>query len=454
MSGWQPPPSEPLTTTTQSYNFFDLTAALGRIPNDATTHYDLWLKVGLALHHTDVELLPTWVKWSELSPKHRPGACEAKWHTFATYAGTPVTIATIYHLAKTTEPQATAAERYPLLNMDELLAADFNETYIIEEVLIHGVPGIVGAPSKTLKTAKLLDAAYALSTGGKFLDHFQATRCRVIVLTGESGGAAIQRRVNTLVANHNGVRAAPGYFHVSESLPKFKNPKDIELLAALLAEKQTEVLIIDPMYMCMGGSEASNIQSQGELLWAISDVCRKAKVTLLIAHHVTKTAAREVNRFLTLEDLTQAGFAEWARQWILISRREKYELGTGLHKLWVALGNCSSHSAEWAVDIDEGTKDEPRWEVQVCSANDAQQNNRDAKRQETFEADVFKVRVVLQANPEGMPSSTLRNAAGISGSRWKATLPELINQGIIKSVPGKKSNCHYYILGESNEQAV
>ncbi len=161
-----------------------------------------------------------------------------------------------------------------------------------------------------------------------------------------------------MIAAYGGAVADDDHFLISESLPKFKNETDLSLLSVLLESTGTEVVVIDPLYMCMGGSEASNIQAQGELLWNISDLCRKAQVTLVVAHHVTKAAARDLNRVLTLEDLTQAGFDAWAHQWWMVSRRESFELGSGLHKLLVGVGNCSSYSAA-GIDIDEGTKDAP-----------------------------------------------------------------------------------------------
>ena len=198
----------------------------------------------------------------------------------------------------------------------------------------------------------------------------------------------------------------------------------------------------------MGGSEASNSQSQGELLWAISDLCRKAQVTLVVAHHVTKAAARQTNKVLTLEDLTQAGFDAWARQWWLVSRREPFELGSGIHKFLVAVGNCSSHSAEWAIDIDEGTKDAPNWEVTVNTACESRSDDRGHEQEVMLENDIIKVTAVLQQAGK-LSKSDLRNKAGISQARFnKHTFPALIERGVIEEVAGKRANAPHYQLKE------
>jgi hypothetical protein len=271
-----------------------------------------------------------------------------------------------------------------------------------------------------------------------------------MILTGESGVPAIQRKVKALVDQGGGQVAADDDFLISEALPKFKNEKDLALLDVLMRDKGTEVVIVDPLYLCMAGAEASNIQSQGELLWAISDLCRKAHVTLLVAHHVTKTAAKKVNEVLTLEDLTQAGFDAWARQWWLISRREEYVLGSGVHKFLIASGNCSSHSAEWAIDIDEGTKDAPKWDVSVRTASEVVSRDRAQKQRATLDEDIEKVRAALKHFPAGLSQSELKNKAGVNSKRWtKQTLPALMERGIIKAIAGHRKNCPHYVLEDA-----
>jgi hypothetical protein len=169
-------------------------------------------------------------------------------------------------------------------------------------------------------------------------------------------------------------------------------------------------------------------------------------VTLLIAHHVTKAAAKNVGTLLTLEDLTQAGFDAWARQWWLVSRREKFVHGSGLHELLVAVGNCSSHSMDLAVDINEGTKEAPKWEVTVRSAGEVGAESRSEKRAASLEDDIAQVRAVL-THHGALAQSAIKDKAGINSSRWKTvTLPALLERGVIKQVPGKRNTCPHYVL--------
>jgi len=60
-----------------------------------------------------------------------------------------------------------------------------------------------------------------------------------------------------------------------------------------------------------------------------------------------------------------AGFGEFARQWVLLSRREAYQAGTGLHHLWMNLGGSAGASSRWALNINEGIYPDRFWNVDL-----------------------------------------------------------------------------------------
>ena len=74
--------------------------ALGHIP---AAPYDLWLQVGMGLHHHtggDESGLRIWITWSRSASNFDEEACQAKWATFGNSGGAEVTIGTIHHLAQ------------------------------------------------------------------------------------------------------------------------------------------------------------------------------------------------------------------------------------------------------------------------------------------------------------------------------------------------------------------
>jgi predicted P-loop ATPase len=76
-------------------------AMLDKIPPTDHSSYDSWLRVGMALHHTDAGLLTSWVSWSRGMDSFDEGECLAKWDSFGKgHKGRSATIATLHHLAK------------------------------------------------------------------------------------------------------------------------------------------------------------------------------------------------------------------------------------------------------------------------------------------------------------------------------------------------------------------
>jgi hypothetical protein len=126
-------------------------------------------------------------------------------------------------------------------------------------------------------------------------------------------------------------------------LPQLANASHMAEVNRGIAEHGIQLLIVDPLYLCLLAGlagetlDARNLFQMGPLFVQISKSCISAGCTPLLIHHTIK---RPPNPFepLDLKDLAYAGVQESARQWILLSPRERYEPGTGLHKLWLEYG--------------------------------------------------------------------------------------------------------------------
>lgn len=150
-------------------------------------------------------------------------------------------------------------------------------------------------------------------------------------------------------------------------------------LTQLLKAKNTEVVILDPLYMCLlaGGTglSATNLFDVGATLMAVADSCARARATLVVVHHTTKGTAGKLDAAgVALHDLAYAGIGEFARQWILLSRAEEYEPGSGRHDLRLSVGGSAGHSSRWRVRIDEsstpGEQPARGWEVRCIADED------------------------------------------------------------------------------------
>src|SRR5262249_22796186 len=183
--------------------------------------------------------------------------------------------------------------------------------------------------------------------------------------------------------------------------------------------------------VCWGGGvsarEGNNSSRVGTLLLRVAWFCRETGTTLLLVHHTTKPAGMlrmQTGEPLELEDLAYSGFQEFARQWLLVNRRQKYEPGSGKHLLWMNIGGSAGHSGCWGVDVEEGTLDDDfggrRWLVQVRSMEDALKGISEAKERKKevgkkvkLEEDSEKVLKVLETVPEGETQATICKMTGL-----------------------------------------
>ena len=75
-------------------------AMLACLPSTDFESYDAWLKVGMALHHTDQGLLAAWVDWCRPMATFDEGECLSKWQSFdGGHSGASVTIASLHKWA-------------------------------------------------------------------------------------------------------------------------------------------------------------------------------------------------------------------------------------------------------------------------------------------------------------------------------------------------------------------
>jgi hypothetical protein len=123
------PQAQPVQVTAEDAS--RAVAMLACLPPDQFCGYSDWLRVGMALHHTDPGLLTEWVNWSRQMPSFDEPEILQKWASFdKPYRGRPATIATLHHLAKQhgyREPKrqpagaANHAAPEPSSDLDQLL---------------------------------------------------------------------------------------------------------------------------------------------------------------------------------------------------------------------------------------------------------------------------------------------------------------------------------------------
>ena len=327
--------------------------------------------------------------------------------------------------AKPAEPTTPAdpIKSLPIkvLTAEQLAAEDCNVPYWIDGIWACNDPGVVGGGKKTLKTTIILALLISLATGLPFLGRFAVNAiCSVLMLSGESGFAVLKETLQRICKSMGITLAGVKNFHLSEWLPSLDNPRDLSMLEKVIVATGCKVLAVDPLYLCVGAkADPSNIFAMGALLRPIAELCRQHGVSLILLHHLRKRSKNDHSYDVPeLDDLTYSGTPEFARQWLLLSRREAYTPGSGTHRLWLSAGGSAGHSNLFALDIDEGPSGEPRrWDVSLSSPSEARAAKKiGCKREKLIDA--------ARNFPGG---ATQTDLTGVSGLRNDAIAKSLID---------------------------
>jgi hypothetical protein len=374
-------------------------------------------------------------------------------------------VSSVNHRGDAWEPSENGTPKnhgYRFAPIDSLTFASKNlkPNWLIRRILVENLPCIVGGPRKSLKTSILADLIISAASATPFLNKFAVPRpIRCAFISGESGDFTIQETAKRICyAKGLDLASLPVWWDFR--LPQFANSTHLASLTKGLREREIELCAIDPVYLSlMSGAAAARLNSadifdMGPLLLSAGRACLDAGATPILAHHTKKGTAASLEP-LELEDLSGAGVAEFARTWLLLSRLERYEPGTGVHKLWMVVGGSVGYGSLSAVEINEGNLADDftgrYWEVQVLPAGTAKENIVDEKERRRTEqkerkdkAEDAKTLLALdEMQPKGRNQmnephypclSDLAAAAGLSKEAAKRSLYRLIRAGIVEEV--------------------
>jgi replicative DNA helicase len=345
-----------------------------------------------------------------------------------------------------------------MMSSAELEELDQKNAFLIEDVLVKGQPLVFGGPGKAMKTSVSVDFAVSLGSATPFLGKFAVPRkVRVAFWTGESGEMTIKETA-IRIAKSKGRRLRDCSVDWSFDLPKLCRPDHLTALREHIASRQYEVVIVDPLYLSLLSAEnaglAGNVYAMGAALSPVGEMGKYSGCTVCLIHHFKKIGTGDVNNPCALEDLSQSGISEWARQWILLQRRTPYT-SDGTHELWMRLGGSAGHASLNALTIDEGLLDSKtmsgrHWRVQVRSQSQAISEEKTRKAEEKATAAekenaVLSAKVVeyLKTRPDGETARVMRTALGLGEAKMRGVLGALLLSATIAECQIRKTNASF-----------
>lgn len=344
----------------------------------------------------------------------------------------------------------------------ELDEAELHTNYLIDGILVERQLGMLAGASKCLKTGLAVDIAISLASGTPFLgDAKVIEKRRVLLATGESGLPTIQETARRNAASRGMFLSdLEDNLHVIDAVPRVTRLKRWELFKQLIKDTDSQFCIVDPLYLALDGAEAHNVFQMGEQLERFTELANELQLTILLVHHTRKlTVNASEFQPLELTDMSAAGVAEFARQWLLVSRRERYDPDSTVHRLWISAGGSAGHSRLIAADIDEGRLSDPqgrKWDVTVTSAADARDEASKSASRRREEAAAAKreatqrerVQKVIEAfhlvKDHKLTKTDIRDRAGLSGEASNAAIAEMLRHEQLEPCLIRKSNGQEY----------
>lgn len=327
-----------------------------------------------------------------------------------------------------------------------LLEKEIKHEWLIKGVVVKNEPMVIGGPTKCLKTSMVLDMACSIATGVPFLGQFDVPKKKkIVVISGESGERTIQQFLRTWLKAKDLPDESLANLGLFFRLPKLDDPIQVDCLINDLRKIDCDTVVIDPLYRSLrAGNDASNVYAMGEKLDGIAHELHSAGISVILVHHFRKTG-KNFDDAPELEDLSQAGIAEFARQFLFVKRREAYK-HDGDHKIWMTWGGSAGHQGLRICQAKTGTFEKgAEWSTDLYTVGQWKERQ-DGERVERERTESRNVKAELKRYI-GDNGGTNKTAAveyvatlqNVPKTRTKLYLDELIGEGDVEVTQTSKT---------------
>jgi RecA-family ATPase len=213
-----------------------------------------------------------------------------------------------------TAPEPRRKRRLEVLDIDQLRERVTNRGarfWLAKPVIRSGDYGVLGGGWKVGKSWAAVDLAVSVSTGTKWLNHFDNERAGGVLLFASEGDDAKWLNRLDAVARDRGrtLDDLRPNLNISLLAPDLRDPAMLqEIREQLDLIDSPPLVIVDSFYLAAKGSDPSNLFSMAVVLEGIQRVVQDVGATLLITHHDNQTGhGKGPSRW------SGAGLQEWAR---------------------------------------------------------------------------------------------------------------------------------------------
>ena len=377
-------------------------AAVRALGSAEATPRQIWRDVGFSLHSIDSseEFFSLWVEFSRKCSEKFPGVDELRqmWEKMREDRQRQIIgPGTLFHFARKAGWRDTTEYQTGAVSVADFDVQEIDREYAVADFMTVGASLLVGGPPKSLKTSVSLDLAVSLASGTPFLNHFSVpARRRVMMISGESGEKTTQEALRLIAQARDITPADLTEMLISFRLPKLDDLSHVNSLIRELRNRETEIVIIDPLYRSLrAGDAASNVYAMGERLELIAERIHRAGITVILNHHFRKQG-KTWSDPPELEDLSQSGVAEFGRQFCLLKRREQYKRD-GTHRLWFNWGGSAGHQGTKILEVVTGTRKRGLcWQVRMMNPEEYKEAKKErdefekADREDSVRLDVLR----------------------------------------------------------------
>lgn len=282
------------------------------LPYIRSDDYDIWLRVGQALHSEGDHLLDDWIYWSSSSDKFSHRECDEKWKTFSRDG--KVRLGTVFHLAADAgwqRPRVSPEQDFSGITCSGEQVFDSSETkppefwklksawaavekpapkreVVIEGLVRRGEVANIIASTKVGKSWLALLLGMRVASGEQWLGH-QTTKGRVLLIDNELHDEEIQNRMAN-VANAASISTGTADpFEYVDLRGKWAGIREIEHQLSRFKPGELTLVVLDAKYRFFsnGMSENSN-DDQTAFHNAIDRLARRLNCAIVMVHHATK----------------------------------------------------------------------------------------------------------------------------------------------------------------------